>query len=315
MGTKTHRKILLAVDGSDQALEAIRYAGAVFPPEHTKIVLFNVGIGFQDLISDMDGNPLYQSKKGKVMGWLADNQLTMGEFREIALKTLSDAGFDSDAVEVRIQEQKTGILADIVQESYQDYSAVVMGQSGTSRLKDMVVGSLANKLVGKIKHMPLVIVSGKSTSDKILVGLDHSIEAKRVVSSIAELTGATNPKITLCHALKLPGMFHFSTGNLTLSEKEQDWLEYQKKEFMPCMDEAKNRLQEAGVAPSNISHDFIALRGDPVQRIIQKTYEEKVGTIAVGRRDAVSFAEAHFRGRFSGKIIKMLEDMAVWIVS
>jgi hypothetical protein len=35
----------------------------------------------------------------------------------------------------------------------------------------------------------------------------------------------------------------------------------------------------------------------------------------VGRREAVSFAQEHLRGRFSEKIIKSLNDMAVWVVS
>ncbi len=36
------RKILLAVDGSDQSLDAIRYVSGMVPPENTQIVLFHV---------------------------------------------------------------------------------------------------------------------------------------------------------------------------------------------------------------------------------------------------------------------------------
>jgi hypothetical protein len=35
----------------------------------------------------------------------------------------------------------------------------------------------------------------------------------------------------------------------------------------------------------------------------------------VGRREVISFAQEHFRGRFSKKIIKSLDNMAVWVVS
>jgi hypothetical protein len=39
------------------------------------------------------------------------------------------------------------------------------------------------------------------------------------------------------------------------------------------------------------------------------------GTIVVGRREVISFTQEHFRGRFSKKIIKSLDNMAVWVVN
>lgn len=313
--TDERRKILLATDGSPQALEAVRYVASLFPPRYTQIVLFNVGSGFPEVFWDMDGNPLYRSKKTGVMGWLADQQLVLGEFREIATKILADAGYPEDAVQVRTQAGKTGILADIVRESYQGYSAMVIGQTGLSRIKDFVVGSLASRLVGKIKHVPLVIVAGQPTPGKVLIALDESIEAMRVVSSIAELTGASNPEIILCHALRLPGMFRLSSGQLQLTERELDWLEYRKNKFRPTMDKAAERLRQCGVLSANIAHDFVTTKTNPIPEVVETARRENCGTVAVGRREAVSFAQAHFRSRFSDKILKLIVDMAVWIVS
>ncbi len=306
---------MIATDGSQQALEAVRYVAALFPPDHTRIVLFNVGGGFPEVFWDMDDNPLYRSKKTGVMGWLADQQLVLGEFKEIATKILADAGYPEDAMQIRTQAKKTGILADIVSESYQQYSAMVVGQTGVSRIKDFVVGSLASRLVGKIKHIPLVIVAGQPAAGRVLIALDESIEAMRVVSSIADLVGAADPEIILCHALRLPGMFRFSTGHLQLTERELDWLEYQKNKFRPIMDKAAERLQQHGVNPANISRDFVTTKTNPIPQIVATAQRETCGTVAVGRREAVSFAQAHFRSRFSEKILKLAVDMAVWIVS
>ena len=68
------RRILLAVDGSDQSLDAIRYVSSMVPAENTRIVLFHVGAEYPEVFWDMDRNPLYRSKKPKVMGWLADRK-------------------------------------------------------------------------------------------------------------------------------------------------------------------------------------------------------------------------------------------------
>ena len=36
------KKLLLAVDGSEQSFEAVRYVSRVFPPERLELVLFHV---------------------------------------------------------------------------------------------------------------------------------------------------------------------------------------------------------------------------------------------------------------------------------
>ena len=135
MKSTIRKRILVTVDGSDQALEAIRYICDIVPIDRTDIVLFNVGAGFPEVFWDMDKNPLYQSKKSGVMGWLADNQLEMGEFKHKAYKVLCDAGFTKAAISVKTQVKKAGVLKDILQESYQGYSAIVVGRTGVSPLK------------------------------------------------------------------------------------------------------------------------------------------------------------------------------------
>ena len=286
MDTTIRRKILLAVDGSDQVLEAVRYISTVVTPDQTDIVLFSVGIGFPEVFWDMDNNPLYRSKKTKVMGWLADHQLVIGEFKEKAFTILAAAGFPEDAINVKTQTKKTGILKDIIQESYQNYSAIVVGRTGVSRLKDLILGSMAHKLAEKIKHIPTVIVAGKPKSRKILIALDESIEAMRGVSCIGALAGASDLAISLCHCLKPPAMSRFTSEGPNKTEGEQDWREYHVNRFKRYM-----------------------------QEIIETSVTGKFGTIVVGRREAVSFAQEHLRGRFSEKIIKSLNNIAVWVVS
>lgn len=315
MDTTIRRKILLAVDGSDQALEAVRYICDVVAPDRTDIVLFSVGTEFPEVFWDMDRNPLYRSKKPKVMGWLADHQLVIGEFKEKAYGIFAAAGFPENAIEVKTQTKQAGILKDIVQESYRDYSAVVVGRTGVSRLKDLIVGSMAYKLAEKIRHIPTVIVAGRPTSRKILVALDESIEAMRGVTCIGTLAGAGDLAISLCHCLKPPSMSRFTSEGPNKTDGERNWRDYHVNRFKPYMDEATRRLVDAGIDPGRISRDFIFVKINTIQEIIETAVDEKFGTIVVGRREAVSFREEHLRGRFSEKVIKSLDNMAAWVVN
>jgi len=309
------RKILIAVDGSDQALEAVRYISMIVPPDLTDIVLLSVGTGFPEVYWDMNRNPLYRSKKVKVEKWLADNQLVLGEFKEKAFKILSDAGFPEEAVTVKTQTKKTNILKDIVQESYQDYQALVVGRSGISRLKDLVVGSMAFKLIENVRHMPVIVVGGKPASKKILVALDESIEAMRATTCIGDLAYARGLEVSLFHIFNAQNLSPISNNGTTGSLDEEAVLKYNKNSFRPYMDEAVKRLVKAGMNKQNISVDFLFHQGNPIQRIVDTALEGNYGTIVVGRREAVSFMGVLLHGRFSNKLISATHNVAVWVAS
>ncbi len=309
------RKILIAVDGSDQALEAVRYISMIVPPHLTEIVLLSVGTGFPEVYWDMNRNPLYQSKKVKVEKWLADSQLALGEFKEKAFKILFDAGFPEEAVTVKTQTQKTNILKDIVQESYQNYKALVVGRSGISRLKDLVVGSMAFKLIENVRHMPVIVVGGKPASKKILVALDESIEAMRATTCIGDLAYARGLEVSLFHIFNAQNLSPISNNGTTGSLDEEAVLKYNKNSFRPYMDEAVKRLVKAGMNKQNISADFLFHQGNPIQRIVDTALEGNYGTIVVGRREAVSFMGVLLHGRFSNKLISSTHNVAVWVAS
>ncbi len=309
------RKILIAVDGSDQALEAVRYISMIVPPDLTEVVLLSVGTGFPEVYWEMNRNPLYQSKKVKVEKWLADNQLVLGEFKEKAFKILSDAGFPEEAVTVKTQTKKTNILKDIVQESYQGYQALVVGRSGISRLKDFVVRSMAFKLIENVRHIPIVVVGGKPASKKILIALDESIEAMRATTCIGDLARARGLEVSLFHVFNDQNLSPISNNGIAGELDQETVLKYNQNSFRPTMDEAVKRLVKAGMIKKNISVDFLFHQGNPIQRIIDTAVEGNYGTIVVGRREAVSFMGVMLHGRVSNKLISSTCDVAVWVAS
>jgi len=166
----------------------------------------------------------------------------------------------------------------------------------------------------KCKRHRLVFV-GKPTSRRILVALDESIESMRGVSCIGALAGADDLEISLCHCLKPPALPRFTSAGYTKTEGAQDWRTYHANRFRPYMDEATQRLVDAGINAKQISRDFIFVRINTIQEIMEAAVNRKFGTIVVGRRKAATFVQEHLRGRFSEKIINSVNTMAVWVVS
>ncbi|MBW2345925.1 MAG: universal stress protein, partial [Deltaproteobacteria bacterium] len=109
---------------------------------------------------------------------------------------LIDAGFPKDAVTVKIQEQKKGVCRDIIQEAKRGYDAVAIGRKGMSKLKDLVLGGVATRLLEKLEFVPLFVVGRCQPPMKILLALDSSEASARIVDYV----GTT---LSGCHIIRL----------------------------------------------------------------------------------------------------------------
>ena len=148
-------KILLAADGSEQAMEAVRYVAEMFPSDRTNIVLFHVQNELPELYRDLEQNPLYRSKMPPIRKWASEQQKMVDVFMDKASGILHEAGYSADDVAVVIRPKRVSIVRDILKETHHDeYSAVVVGRTGISKVKDLFIDSVAIKLVGKNKTHP-----------------------------------------------------------------------------------------------------------------------------------------------------------------
>jgi nucleotide-binding universal stress UspA family protein len=190
-----------------------------------------------------------------------------------------------------------------------------VGRTGISRLKYLIFGSIAQKLTERVRHIPTVIVGGSLKSRTILIALDDSMEAMRGVSSVAALAGPSDPRIILCGCLDPAGIAGDKGAVRLAANGETGWIQRHSDRFNPLMDEASRRLAAGGVSKGNISRQFVRINGNAIGSIIEAFTAGCFGTIVVGHRDAIGFTHEQLRGRFSEKIIRSLDHMAVWVAS
>ncbi|MCD6273279.1 MAG: universal stress protein [Deltaproteobacteria bacterium] len=289
-------KILIAVDGSDQSLQAVRYASLVMPCKHTEIVLFYIGDKFSQLFFDMDRNPLYQSKVPELKRWMADQQMQMANFFKVCSNILIKAGFPKDSVVVKTQTKKLSVSRDISKESYNDYTAVLMGRTGISKLKDMFVKSLATKLVGAISHIPIIVVGGIPSSKKVLMAFDGSHSALKGLINVGLALSHSECEIMMCHLVK-------AGKNIEL-QKEQIELDFKK---------AVEKIIDAGMTESAVQNKILTVYKSLAAGIVGEAVAGDYGTIVIGRRSLVTFIEEAVIGRVSNKVLDTASEMAVWI--
>lgn len=323
MASAVKKRILVAVDGSEQAMEAVRYVGKILPPGGFEVVLFHVMTKVPESFWDLEKEPVFQYRIANVSAWEKQQQQMIETFMENARKVLLDEGLPNDAVQVNIHARKAGIARDIISESHNGYSAVVVGRRGLSELKDLVLGSIADKLVGRLAHVPLWVVGGKPVNGgRLLLALDPSEGAMQAVEYVASmLDGSPRVEVTLFHAVRGLDVFLQGVGEAFSVNYDKNWIEKARKELdeaakeiEPMFDEARERLVKAGLDAALIKQRVAKGISSRAGAIVDEAQQGGHDTIVVGRR-GLSRIEEFFIGRVSSKVIQLARDKTVWVVS
>ena len=311
--TKQKLKILIPVDGSEQSLQAAVYAARMFPKNRTEMVLFYVDVQNPDLGKGLSGNPLYDAQMKNIDKWMAADHSVMNQFMENALDRILALKFPEPAVSVKIKKKQDRVIDEIIREARDEYDAVVVGKTGKSRLKDKFIGSLAIKLAGKMQRLPLIIVDGDPETDKILISVDRREEAFKCIYSIGTLLDIQNFSIAICHVARCaarkdaPENFDCRDGDHNCPLRDVECI-------CPSIDSMKECLVDSGILMEKIS-DLILEASNPVDSTLEMSKKKDIGSVIVGRRELVPFVEELISGRYSQKMLKKMENIALWVVN
>lgn len=306
------RIILAAIDGSDQAMCAVRYISRIFPSRNTQVVLIHVRTEVPESFLDLIKEPALHSGVISASTWTIQTKNNIEKFMADAKKILTDAGFSPEYVKIKIQTKKVGIARDILKESKKGYSLVVVGRTGVSEIKDAVMGSIAIKLIGRIPYIPVVTVGGNPGSKKILIGFDGSECAMKAVDYIGKLMVDTDCEVTLANVIRPMGI-HYGLTRFFNPEEEAEWIAENKKVIEPAFAKAENCLKNAGFSSSRIFKEILTKKNSRAAAISHKAEEEDYGTVVVGRR-GLTVVEEFIMGRVSTKVLNMVTKAAVWVV-
>jgi len=296
------KRVLLALDGSDQAFEAIRYVCQLFPPNRIEAVLFHVTSKIPESLLDIEKDLGYRHRLASLAGWTMQQEKEIQEFMQKGRRLLLDRGVPGKAVNVKIQEKQEGIARDIASEAKRGYDSVVVGRWGLSKLKDLVCGSIASKLIGHLVHVPLWVVGGRPQTGKILLATDASKEALKTVDYIGTMLSESDSEVTLFHVVR------------AIDYLIQDAWETPHKTGEVLLNIGMRRLKKGGLSDDQISAKIVTGMTSRANAIVEEAKKGGYGTIVVGRRGH-SRVEEFFMGRVSNKVIQLAKKMAVWVVA
>jgi nucleotide-binding universal stress UspA family protein len=298
------KRLLLAVDGSDRALQTAGYAGEEDAFKGMKIVLFHVFNSIPEAYYDLEKEPKSVKVVRHVRSWEAQQKKNIRRYMETARQMLIDAGHLETAVEVKIQNRKKGVARDIIIEAHNGYDAVLVRRRGFTVLKNITVGSVTNKLLEKLSFIPVLIAGRKPINKKVLVAVDGSPGATRAVQFVADMLGRLDGyQVRLLHVIR-----GGSPSDLAALEENG------AIDTGAVFKEAINILTTAGFDPQPISTKTITGVISRAGAIVDAAEKGGWGTIVVGRRGLSNVSE-FFMGRVSNKVVHAGRKDTVWIVT
>ena len=109
MNDHSKKKMLLAVDGSDNSLEIVRYAAKIPAFRDMATVLYNVRSKIPEGYWDLEKNSPAAWRISEARIWEKEHDNVIQECMRKAERVLKVAGFSEESVQVKIHNRKQGV--------------------------------------------------------------------------------------------------------------------------------------------------------------------------------------------------------------
>jgi len=149
-------RMLVLLDGSERALDAIHYIASVDGfSSMTVVVLYSVYAQVPPAYLDLERKPEGSDELERISAWRSAQEKGRMQYIRRAQQLLEDKGFRN--VEIQIRQIVRGVARDIIAEAHQNYAAVVMTRRGMGLLAGLPLGSVATKVLQSLSSTPIIL--------------------------------------------------------------------------------------------------------------------------------------------------------------
>jgi nucleotide-binding universal stress UspA family protein len=308
------KKILLPVDASLHSKHAVQYAQRMASSVNDlHYVLFHV----QPMISGFLQDEARKSVKAKSE---LDRVKTRNE--KTALDLLGGCkegmvanGIAAERIEVVTAARKMGPAKDILNFAEQRrFDAVIIGRRGISLLQKKLMGSVTAELLQHARVIPVWVVDGKVTSDKLLVAVDGSTASLRALDHVVFMVADTPATFLTLFHIKADAR---NACSIDFDEAPSQALtDIIARGEERCVDDflahARELLRKFAIGSDRYAIETARSVRNVGKAILNKARREGFGTIVIGRS---GISRSFFMGSVSRYVIDHAADLALWVVT
>ena len=307
------KKILMAVDDSIHANQSLRYATKMLSgSEEVTFTLFHgQPMISQYLLDEARTDPKASASLKKVIKKNTEEAQRLLEKQKERMITM---GVPSRRIETVAQQKMIGRAKDILEYGRKGiYDAIVVGRRGLSRIQKTFMGSTSAELLENADVIPVWMVDGTVTSQRILVAVDGSESSYRALDHVGFML-SENPEIKV-------SLFHVSPDAedidaISLAKDDPDIQDIVTKGSERLMGKffatAAQKLKAAGIVADRVEIITTKRKAKVGKMILAEAKKGNYGTVVVGRRGA---DQSHFFGSVSRYVTERITDSALWLVA
>lgn len=307
------KKVLIAVDNSQQSKQAVRYAARIAERvTDLSFVLFTVQPIVSQFLSDDAKKSLGARKELERVK--ASNEKKCLELLQSYRTDMISMGIAEDRLETISRPRRLGVAKDIIEHAQKErLDAVVLGRRGMTALQELFMGSVSSSIVQNSSVVPVWLIGGDVKTDKILVPVDGSESALRAIDHLAFIIGdVPSLKPTLFHVR--PRLRDYCEVNF--DRKEHEVLETTLTESdQQCIEQfyalAYRKMAESGINDERIRIKTVRGLINPGAEIVKEINSESYDTVIMGRS---GINRNFFTGSVTNYVINKASMTAIWIV-
>ena len=308
------KKILMPLDQSSESKNAVKYAARKSSiVNKLNFVLLHV----EPMVSSYMKE---EARKNAKVRKELDNTLKKNHKKAIQIleqhkEEMVRMGINPDSIEIVSLRRKLGMAKDIIDFAQENsLDAILVGRRGKSKLQELFVGSTTANLIDYSRVVPVWVVDGKVSSDRILLAVDGSEQSLKALDHVIYLTGDNpNTYLTLYHIKTRGPDYDLVSYDEEKSDKLEQVIEHEDDVFIgEYHEKGVQMLQDAGIGPDRYEIRIAERRRNVGNAILQKAERDDFGTIVIGRSGVGS---SYFMGSVSRYVVSRAENRAVWLVS
>lgn len=307
-----NKKVLMAVDGSENAQNAMLYAAGLmkrYPDCHYTLV--HVTPIFPLYLMDQTQENSHFNQIVKLV--MTQHDLRSKAILESAREMLVNIGISSENITTISHTRVKGKVRDIIEMGHSlDADMIVAGYRGWDRKKYTVMGSNCAKLIENSAQTPVWIVDGNVRPRRFLVAIDMDESAQRIVDYIATLADALQDvQITFYHVLHNFFLSDMAPGIAGIADIDELVAEREKQVVKKFWADSVDKLTAGGFNAEQLEIKAPERKNEIGRMIVAEAENNDFDTLVLGRTGG---DESAYFGHLARYVSERLEQRALWIV-
>lgn len=193
------------------------------------------------------------------------------QLQALAEKVKQDCG-----IEANTNLQVGNVLREAL-EAMQDHDLVALGAHGNRKIRDMLIGSLPLRLIGKSRQ-PILVVNRPPEHPyrRILVPVDFSPHGKKALDTALALS--PDAKICVAHAFEVP----FEGKLMLAGAGEEELRRYRAKAQESALRKMRELLDDVSVSQATRIVHYVE-QADPAIFILEQAQDFQADLIVIGK--------------------------------